>query len=307
MRWKNYYSITFTAEQFSFNMQSLKEAILAAKENKVAIGHFNISEFAALRAIVSASKKLGVPAYIGTSSGEAGFIGMKQAVALIRSIREETGHRIYLNADHMRDLAKVEEAAKAGYDSIIFDGAQFPFEENIKKTKEAVEVAKSINPDVLVEGEVGYIGVSSKLLDELPKGVAIREEDMTSSEEAKQFVEETGVDLLAPAVGEIHGMMKSAKNPNLNIERILSIKNAVSVPLVLHGGSGVSDEDFKASIRAGISAVHINTEIRIAWRKGLEMALASDKDMIAPYKLLSSSEKEVYKIVLKRLELFNLL
>lgn len=293
-------------------MVSLIESIQEAAGKKVAIGHFNISEFAALRAIIAAAGKLEVPAYIGTSEGEAGFIGMKQAVALIGSIREETGHPIYLNADHMHDLEKVEEAAKAGYDSIIFDGAQFPFEKNIKKTKEAVEAAKSINPDVLVEGEVGYIGVSSKLLDELPKGAVISEEDMTTPEEAKQFVEETGVDLLAPAVGEIHGMMKSAKNPNLNIGRIVSIKNAISVPLVLHGGSGVSDEDFVAGIEAGISVVHINTEIRVAWRKGLEAGLAEDKDRIAPYKILSDPkdeftdpEEEIYKIVLKRLELFN--
>ena len=293
-------------------MKLLLETIKDAESRKVALGHFNISEFAALRAIVAAAGKLGVPAYIGTSEGEAEFIGMKQAVALIGSIREETGRPVYLNADHMHDLAKVEEAAKAGYDSIIFDGAQFPFEENIKKTKEAVGVAKSINPDVLVEGEVGYIGVSSKLLDEIPKGAVIREEDMTTPEEAKQFVEETGIDLLAPAVGEIHGMMKSAKNPNLNIERIGSIKDVISVPLVLHGGSGVSDEDFKAAIEAGISVVHINTEIRIAWRKGLEAGLAEDKDRIAPYKILSDPkdefsdpEEEIYKVVLKRLELFN--
>ena len=165
---------------------------------------------------------------------------------------------------------------------------------------------------MLVEGEVGYIGLSSKLLDELPEGAAIREEDMTTSEEARQFVEETGIDLLAPAVGEIHGMMKSAKNPNLNIDRIREIANAVGIPLVLHGGSGVSDEDFTAAIEAGISVVHINTEIRVAWRRGLEGALHEDKEQIAPYKLLSDPnnkftdpEEEVYKVVLKRLELFN--
>lgn len=293
-------------------MDSLLEKIESAEKKGVAIGHFNISEFSALRAIVAAAVKLDVPVLIGTSEGEAEFIGMKQATALIGSIREESGHPIFLNADHMRDLDKVKEAAEAGYDSIIFDGAEYSFEENVERTKEAVEAAKSINPDVLVEGEVGYIGTSSKLLDDVPEGAAINKEDMTTAEVAMQFVSETGVDLLAPAVGEIHGMMKSAKNPNLDISRIKDIRRGVDVPLVLHGGSGVSDDDFVAAIEAGISIVHINTEIRVAWRKGLEEALAQDKDRIAPYKILSDPknkfsdpEEEIYKIVLKRLELFN--
>ena len=303
-------------------MYSLIEAIRRAEKNKVAVGHFNISEFAAFRAIVHAARELNVPVIIGTSEGEAEFIGMEQAAALVGSIREETGHPVYLNADHMRDLEKVKAAASAGYDSIIFDGAGLKFEENIRKTKEAVELAKSINPDVLMEGEVGYIGTSSELLDSVPEGAAITEKDMTTPEEATQFVKETAVDLLAPAVGEIHGMlvrrssrgggMKSAPNPNLNIERIKEIREAVGVPLVLHGGSGVSDDDFIEAIYAGISVIHINTELRVAWRTGLEKMLKENVSEIAPYKILSDPkrkftdpEEEVYKVVLKRLRLFN--
>ena len=293
-------------------MKSLLETIKDAEFRKVAIGHFNISEFSALRAIVAAARKLGVPILIGTSEGESAFIGMKEAAALVRVLREDTGRPIFLNADHMRSIEKVREAAEAGYDSIIFDGAEYPLDENIERTKQAVEEAKSINPNVLVEGEIGYIGVSSKLLDKIPDDAAITEENMTAPEEARRFVKKTGVDLLAPAVGEIHGMMKGAKNPNLDIERIKAIHKDVGVPLVLHGGSGVSDADFSGAIDAGISVIHINTEIRIAWRKGLEKGLAEDKDRIAPYKILSDPEgkftdpeEEIYKIVLKRLELFN--
>ena len=303
-------------------MYSLIEAIRRAEKNKVAVGHFNISEFAAFRAIVHAARELNVPVIIGTSEGEAEFIGMEQAAALVGSIREETGHPVYLNADHMRDLEKVKAAANAGYDSIIFDGAGLKLEENIRKTKEAVELAKSINPDVLMEGEVGYIGTSSELLDSVPEGAAITEKDITTPEEATQFVKETAVDLLAPAVGEIHGMlvrrssggegMKSAPNPNLNIERIKEIREAVGVPLVLHGGSGVSDDDFIEAIYAGISVIHINTELRVAWRTGLEKMLKENVSEIAPYKILSDPkrkftdpEEEVYKVVLKRLRLFN--
>ena len=293
-------------------MDTLIEIIRSAEKKRVAVGHFNISELAALRAIAHAAKELGVPVIIGTSEGEAGFIGMRQSVALIESVRQETGLNIYLNADHMKSLDKVKEAAEAGYDSIIFDGAFLPLKENIEKTKEAVASAKSINPNVIVEGEVGYIGTSSKLLDDVPEGAAITAKDMTKPDEAAEFVRGTGVDLLAPAVGEIHGMMKSAKNPNLDIERIKEIRKTAGVPLVLHGGSGVSDDDFVKAIEAGISVVHINTEIRVAWKTGLQKMLKENVEEIAPYKLLSDPkgeftdpEEEVYKVVLKRLKLFN--
>ncbi len=293
-------------------MENLYAAIKSASEKGVALGHFNISEFAALRAIVQAARDINVPVIIGTSEGEAGFIGMKEASALIGAVRGDTGHQVYLNADHMRSIDKAKEAAEAGYNSVIFDSAASSFEENIKKTKRAVEEVKSINPDILVEGEIGYIGVSSELLDKVPEGAAISSEDMTTVEQAVQFVEETHVDLLAPAVGEIHGMMKNAKNPNLDIGRIRDIRKAVSTPLVLHGGSGISDEDMTSAIYAGISIVHINTEIRVAWRMGLEKGLAQDGDRIAPYKILSDPEgkfsdpeEEIYNVVLKRLKLFN--
>ena len=293
-------------------MRSLLDAIAAAEKKKVAIGHFNISELAALRAITRAASELQVPVIIGTSEGEADFIGMRQAAALVRSLREETGEEVYLNADHMRSLDRVKEAAEAGYDSVIFDGANLSLEENIKNTKEAVRLAKSVSGEILVEGELGYIGTSSKLLDAIPEGAAIKKEDLTRPEEAKRFVEESGVDLLATAVGEIHGMMKSAKDPDLDIERIKEIRGRAGVPLVLHGGSGVSDEDFTKAILAGVSVIHINTEIRVAWRKGLEGMLKEDAEEIAPYRILSDPEgkftdpaAEVYKIVLKRLRLFN--
>ena len=293
-------------------MESLLEAIRTAEKRRVAIGHFNISDIAALRAIVRAAGELKVPVIIGTSEGEAEFVDIEVAVAMVRDMREETGQDIFLNADHFHSVEKIEEAVRAGYDSVIFDGAQFSLDENIKKTTEAVRVAKEINPKIIVEGEVGYIGTSSKLLDTLPEGAAINKEDMTTPEEAERFVRETGVDLLAPAVGEIHGMMKSAKNPNLDTERIAKIREAVGVPLVLHGGSGVSDEDFVKAIRSGISVIHINTEIRVAWRRGLEGMLKEDAEEIAPYRILSDPsgkftdpEEEVYKVVLKRLRLFN--
>lgn len=284
---------------------TLKEAIIQAQENKTAIGHFNISDIAALHAIVKAAQEVRVPIIIGTSEGEAEFVDIDVAAAMVKDEREESGHPIFLNADHFHDLELAKKAASAGYDSVIFDAAKLGLEENIAKTKEAVTVLRAIKSDLLVEGELGYIGSSSKLLDEMPEGVTIEEAALPTPEIARRYVKETGVDLLAPAVGNIHGMFKNASNPKLSISLIGKIKEATGVPLVLHGGSGISDDDFKAAVAAGMSVVHVNTEIRAAWRRGLERAMFEDKDQIAPYKLFPEAEEEIYEVVLQRLKLWN--
>jgi|SRR3989338_7657324 len=286
-------------------MRNLLDIIKEAESKKIAIGHFNISEIAALKAIVRAAKEVKAPVIVGVSEGERDFVGTRQAAALIQNLREEHNLELFLNADHTYSLDKIKEAVTAGFDAVIFDVAKLPLEENIKKTKEVVRYVKSVNPNILVEGEMGYIGSSSKILESAPEGAAIKPEDLTKPEEAERFVKETGVDLLAPAVGNIHGMFRNAPNPSLNIKRIKEIREAAGVPLVLHGGSGISDDDFVSAIRAGISVIHINTEIRLAWRKGLESAFRESPNEVTPYKLLPASEDAVYKIVAQRLKLFN--
>jgi len=286
-------------------MDSLKKILKRAEKQGVAIGHFNISDSSGLRAIFETARELNVPILIGVSEGEAKFLGVRQAVALVQSLREEFNYPIFLNADHSHSLDTVKAAVKAGYDSIIFDGSKFPFEKNIKETKAAVEYIKSKNVDILVEGEVGYIGSSSAIFDKLPEGAAVQEKDLTTPQEAVQFVRETKVDLFSPAVGNIHGMFKNAPNPRLNIARIKAIKKAVKIPLVLHGGSGIADEDFTEAIKAGINVVHINTEIRKAWREGLEVRLSEMPDEVAPYKLLDASVDKIRKVVYNRLTLFS--
>lgn len=278
---------------------TLKEAVIKAQAEKKAIGHFNISDIAALRAIVRAATDLKMPVIIGTSEGEAEFIDIQTAVAMVKDAREETGQDIFLNADHFHSAEKIEEAVRAGYDSVIFDAAKLPLEENIQKTKEVVEKIRALRNDVLIEGEVGYIGESSKVLDEVPAGVTT-----SSKDEVKKYIEATGVDLVAPAVGNVHGMLKTGGNPKLNIDLIREIASSVDTPLVLHGGSGISDADFKAAIAAGIAIVHINTEIRVAWREGMVKALSSGQE-VAPYKLFPGAEEAVYEVVSRRLKLFG--
>lgn len=286
-------------------MKSLKEYIQEAEAKKVAIGHFNISNLEALWGIFKAAQKLDLPVIIGVSEGERDFIGVKQVAALVKSIREEYDYPIFLNADHTYSFEKVKEAIDAGFDSVIFDGAQLSLEENIVQAKKCVEYARASGREVLIEGELGYIGTSSKVLDELPTGVNVNDDGLTTAEQAKKFVEATGVDLLAPAVGNVHGMMRVGHDPRLNIERVKEVREAAGVPLVLHGGSGTVDSDFVDAIHNGVAIVHINTEIRVAYRKGLELNLQASPDEVAPYKILKEAVKAVEKVVSDRLKLFN--
>jgi fructose-bisphosphate aldolase, class II len=286
-------------------MKSLFETIKAAEAEKYAIGHFNVSTLDAVWGIINAAKKLDKPVVIGVSEGERDFMGIKVVAAIVKTIREEQQYPIFLNADHTYSLERVKEVVEAGFDSVIFDGADLPHEENTKKAKEVVDYVKSVRWQMLVEAEIGYIGKSSALLEEIPKDAAVTEDAMPTAAEAKAFVEATGVDLIAPAVGNIHGMLKNAPQPRISIQRIKEIHAATSAPIVLHGGSGISDQDFNDAIAAGVSYIHINTEIRKAWRDGLKATIAAKPDEVAPYKLLQEAQAQLEEVVKQRLTLFS--
>ena len=312
-------------------MLTLKKAIREAKKNKVAIGHFNISEFVTLKACWEAATELtaqlratsdaprAIPLIIGVSEGEQKFIGTTEAVDLIKHMRKNHNYPIFLNADHHKSVQSCKEAIDAGFDSVIIDAADLSFEENVKITREVVQYARaSKNKKVLIEGELGFIGSGSMVRDKLPDGVQITEDTITKADEAAKFVQETGVDMLAPAIGNVHGMFKDQPTANnsqpttgpayvkhLFIKRIKEIRRAAKVPLVLHGGSGTPDEDFVKAIEAGVQIVHISTELRRAWRAGMDKALAEHPTEVAPYKLLESSLEGVKAVAAQRLKLFN--
>src|SRR5208282_581708 len=287
------------------NMTSLREVLNRAEADKVAVGHFNFSDLAAFNAIVAAARDQRLPVMVGLSEGEREFTGVRQAAALVKAVRDEYDYPIFLNADHTHSIANAEAAAKAGFDEIIFDGSALPFEENIAQTKKAIEAIKSINPAILVEGEIGWIGASSAVLDKIPEGVGV----LTTPQEAKQFVEATSVDVLAPAVGNMHGMLASMVHGDvrkrLNIGRIAEIKAAVRIFMTLHGGSGTNDDDFRRAIKSGMTIVHVNTELRLAWRRGVEAGLAAEPNEVAPYKILPAAVEAVKEVVSSRLELFS--
>ncbi len=295
-------------------MKTLREILTDANERHVAVGHFNISDLGALKAIVAAGRGMNLPILIGVSEGEREFVGVKQAAALIKSIRAEYDYPIFLNADHTHSLDKVKEAAEAGFDEIIFDNSSLPMDENIANTKAAVAAIRAINPNIIIEGEIGYIGSNSEVIDKAPEGIAL-----STPEEAVRFVTETGIDVLAPAVGNMHGLLKAmaagTEHKHLDIGRIAAIKAAIDAAVMggpahgpmfmtLHGGSGTEDADFTAAAKAGMTIIHVSSELRLAWRRGVEEGL-KDPNEIAPYKLVAPAVSAIQKIVENRLKLFN--
>ena len=285
-------------------MKSLRAYINEARQNKKAIGHFNFSNLEGLHAIARAAKTVGVPVIVGLSEGEEEAIGVHEAVALVKTIREIWDIPLFLNADHHYSFATVKSALDAGYDAAIFDGAKLSFEENIKQSKQCVdyarEVTRTTGRDVLLEVELGYIGEGSSLRDAIPEGV----QTVTKAEDAKRFIAETTADMLAPAVGNFHGMLKHADKPRLNIECIKAIAKTVNTPLVLHGGSG-EEADFAAAIDAGIAIIHVNTELRRAYTDAVRAFLSKNPDEVAPYKYGSAASLAMEAAVTGKLKIFS--
>jgi len=286
-------------------VRDIRGVLELAQESGVAVGHFNVADLVLLKAVFSSARELQVPVLVGASEGEREFMGVRQIAAVVRSLREDSDFPIFLNADHTHSLEKAIEAAKAGFDTVVFDASALPFEENARQTREAVQALKAINPAILIEGEIGNIGTGS----EIHQFAQDLSKYLTTPAEARQFVEFTGVDVLAPAVGNMHGMsqkmVKGENKKRLDIDRIAHIKKAVRVPLTLHGGSGTDDDDMRKAIAAGINIVHINTELRVAWRSGLEAGLSAHPNQVVPYKILPFAVESVKQVVCARLSLFN--
>lgn len=292
---KKYYNLTTI-----FSTKNLKQYFHEARTGKWAIGHFNFSTADQLRAIVEAAKELKVPVMVGTSEGEAGFIGYDQAVALVGSYRKE-GHPVFLNADHHKSWESCKKAIDAGYDTILIDGSKLPYEENIELTKKVVNYAKSVNPETMIEGELGYLKGNS----EIQERIEISPDDYTKPEQAADFIRQTGVERLAVVFGNIHGIV-TQQEEKLDIEHFKKVVAVTpEVFLVLHGASGLPNDQIKESIQSGITNVHINTEIRVAYHDKLAEEFKKEPDQTTPYKYLADSLDAVKELVVAKLKLFS--
>ena len=279
---------------------SLNEILQQATKESWATGHFNASELDQFRAIVEACKEVGAPAIVGTSEGERKHMGLTEVVAVRDAFRKDLGIPIFLNADHHKSVAAAKETIDAGYDSVHIDLSAKSFDENVAGTREIVEYAK--RQGINIEGELGYLRGESKAQKEK---IEVKPEDYTDPKEAEEFVRKTGIDRLAIAVGNIHGI--SLEEPVLDIERIRVIRNLVpeTCALVLHAGSGIPDDQVRAAIKVGIANIHINTELRIAFVNELRKTLSEELDEVAMYKLDESAIQAMKELVKEKLKLFG--
>ena len=303
------------------NLLNPYNILKSAQSGKYAIGSFNFSTAEILKAIVLAAQELKSPIIVSTSEGEAGFIGMREAFALVKAWRNgnnlpkignnlpKIGNNlpIILNLDHGKSLSAIRQALECGYDAVHFDGSHLDYESNILETKAVVDLArdfeKATGKKIIVEGELGYLRGSSVVHKEK---LEIKEEDLTSPEQAKDFIGRTGVDSLAIVIGNAHGVFVE-ESEKLYLDRLARIKEAVgnSVFLVLHGGSGISNEDIKKAIEIGIVKINVNTELRVAYHNALEKEMDEKPEETTPYKILEPSLEAVKKVVEGKIKLFG--
>ena len=282
-------------------MKHLKYYLQKAQAEKWAIGQFNFSTFEQVKGIVAAAQRLQAPIILGTSEGESKFVGLEEAVFIRNMMRKRTGVPIFLNLDHGKSFDYLKEAAMAGYDMIHFDGSHLPIKDNTMITKHVTTFARWRR--VLVEGEVGRFPTDASRLYQ--EQFRINEEDLTKPDQAREYVKATAVDLVAVSVGTFHGMEAKGHDPHIRLDWLGAIQNGVSIPLVLHGGSGTPDEDIKKAMQRGIAKININTETRLAFTNGLRKALEADIHEIVPYKYLPSAISAIQEVTERNIKLFG--
>ena len=296
-----------------------KELLKAAREGKYAVGAFNINNMEFLQAITVAAEELASPVIIALSEGAIKYAGFKNIVSMVRFAAEEKKVPVSLHLDHGKDMDIIAKCIEGGFTSVMIDGSSLPFEENIAVTAKVVEKARA--KGVSVEGELGKLaGIEDNV------SVAERDAMLTDPAQAEEFVKRTGVDALAIAVGTSHGAYKFKGAANLALDRISEIAARVNVLLVLHGASGVKQENvdlankFGAAIkgakgvpdtaiveaiRRGICKVNIDTDMRIAFTAYVRKALSEKPEEIDPRKVLGPGRDAIAQVVREKVRLFG--
>jgi fructose-bisphosphate aldolase class II len=275
---------------------TLKELMDKAEAGKYAVGAFNCNNMEIVQAIIQAAEAEKSPVIVQASQGAIKYAGLSYIVAMTRLAAEEASVPVCLHLDHGTSFDQVMQCIRQGFSSVMIDGSKLELEENIKLTNRVLDVARAVG--VSVEAELGKIGGTE---DDIT--VNEWEASMTDPEEAKTFVEQTGVDALAVAIGTAHGQYKGT--PKLDFDRLAKIRNLVSVPIVLHGSSGVPDDAIRQAVELGVRKINIDTNIREAFVKGVNQALAQNPDEIDPRKILGPAKEQMTAIIREKIRLFG--
>lgn len=275
---------------------TLKEVLKEANDLNMAIGAFNTHNLEMLPAIIKGAVAQRTPVIIQTSCGTANYVGHKNLVAVCKSMAKEYGIDVVLHLDHAKDYDEIRKAIDAGYSSVMFDGSALSLKENILGTKRVVEYAKAHG--VSVEAELGTVGGSED-------GVAVAQEDVryTDPKDAIEFVKQTGIDALAVAIGTNHGQYKS--KTNISFDQLEKIRDAVQIPLVIHGGTGVKEEDVHRVIDLGIRKFNVGTELLVGWNKTSKRCYDEHKENISNRDNVVPCLETIDEIVERKIRLFK--
>lgn len=273
-----------------------KELLLDAQKNKYAVGAFNLNNMEIIQAIIGAAEETQSPVIIQASQGGLKYAGVEYIANLGKLAGRNASVPVALHLDHGTDFQQIVQCIRHGFTSVMIDASQYPLEENIAFTKKVVELAHAAG--VTVEAELGKIGGTED-------DITVDEKDatFTDPEEAKRFVEETGVDYLAIAVGTAHGVYKG--EPKLDYDRIKAIREVVDVPLVLHGSSGVPSESLQKAIPLGICKINIDTDIRASFAKAVNEFVRENPNEIDPRKILSPATEAMKEVVKEKMKIFG--
>ncbi|SNT07399.1 fructose-bisphosphate aldolase, class II [Anaerovirgula multivorans] len=267
---------------------NLKEILEEARLKKYAVGAFSCYNYETIKGVMEAAEELGRPTIIAFGENYFSNMDLEEVVALVTQMNKKSSIKAALHLDHCKSIHHIQKAIKAGFTSVMYDGSDLSFEENINNTKQIVKEAHAMN--VSVEAELGSLALGEHSNEEGAK------EMYTNPKEAKKFVEETGVDALAVSIGTVHGMYKG--EANIDIDVLEKINTLVNIPLVLHGGSGTPEEIIKKCINRGISKINVNTEISVHVMEKIKYDLAKEKNF--HYSILAIQNKNAVKEVVKK-------
>jgi len=273
-----------------------KELLEKAMREKYAVGAFNANNIEMVQAIIEAAEEESAPVILQASQGAIKYAGLENITAIVKNAAAMAKIPIALHLDHGTDYEQNVKCLRIGFTSLMFDGSKLPYGENVSITRKVVEMGHAVG--VPVEGEIGKIGGTEDHIT-----VSEVEAEMTEPEEALRFAKDTGVDSLAVAVGSVHRMKK--KEAKLDHERIKKIAELVKIPLVLHGSSGVMDDEMKKGIKEGLCKINVATQLNMAFVEGMRKALNEKPEEVDPRKILSLSKELLKKVVKDRIRVFG--
>lgn len=261
-----------------------------AREGGYAVGAFNVENMEMVKAVIAAAEEVKAPVMLQTTPSTVKYGTLETYFAMVSAEAKKASVPVCLHLDHGSSFELAVQAIKAGYTSVMIDGSHEDFEHNVELTKKVVDVAKACG--IPVEAELGKVGGKEDDLE-------AEEDGNTDPQEAKEFVDRTGVSSLAIAIGTAHGFY--AGTPVLDKERVSEVKELVSVPLVLHGASGLSDEDVKECVRRGMCKVNFATELRVAYTEAGKKLLQEKPETFDPKKLGIAGMEAVKELVKERM------